>query len=191
MVEVINGSPIELGDIKHLVKLPYTVQDHSGELSAFISQLKHYALMLDIFWLRHHKITINYGTGKLLFGQRKTKVLSKPQKVLSDWPQVYFTGVTAFCRRINKKKQYSDTVYKGLMVYELNKVIEDSDKKLSLEQMIYMEYHEFLPLFSEAEAQALPLHYTSKYKITLKEQSTYPFGLLYSLSQTKLKPLHD
>lgn len=55
------------------------------------------------------------------------------------------------------------------MVYEINKVIEDPSKKLSLEQMIPREYHEILTLFLEAAARTLPPHRTYNHMITLKD----------------------
>ena len=48
------------------------------------------------------------------------------------------------------------------------------------------EYHEFLLLFSEAVAKALPPHRPYDHKIPLREGFTPPFGPLYSLSKTEL-----
>jgi hypothetical protein len=51
------------------------------------------------------------------------------------------------------------------------------------------EYHKFLPLFSEAEANELPPHCLYDHRIPLKEGFTPPFGPIYSVSRTELEAL--
>ena len=53
------------------------------------------------------------------------------------------------------------------------------------------EYHEFLLLFSEAVAKALPPHWAYDQKIPLREGFTPRFGPLYSLSKTELQALKE
>jgi hypothetical protein len=53
------------------------------------------------------------------------------------------------------------------------------------------EYHEFLPLFSEAVVKALPPHRSYDHKISLHERFTPPFRLLYLLSKIELQTLKD
>jgi hypothetical protein len=62
---------------------------------------------------------------------------------------------------------------------------------LNLVDYIPAEYHEFLPLFSEAVAKALPPHRPYDYKIPLREGFTPPFGSLYSMSKTELQTLKE
>jgi hypothetical protein len=51
------------------------------------------------------------------------------------------------------------------------------------------EYHKFLPLFSETEANKLPPHHPYDHRIPLKDGFTPPFGPIYSLSRTELEAL--
>jgi hypothetical protein len=51
------------------------------------------------------------------------------------------------------------------------------------------EYHRFLPLFSEAEANKLPPHRPYDHRIPLKEDFTPPFRPIYPLSRTELEAL--
>ena len=53
------------------------------------------------------------------------------------------------------------------------------------------EYHEFLPLFLEAVAKALPPHRPYDHKISLREGFTPPFVPLYLLSKTELQALKE
>jgi len=62
-------------------------------------------------------------------------------------------------------------------------------KQLDLVDYVTKEYHEFLPLFSEAVDKALPPHRPYDHKITLREGFTPPFGPLYSLYKTELQVL--
>src|SRR3954447_24165117 len=78
----------------------------------------------------------------------------------------------------------------SLSLYEINKAldrkwIEDGD----LKSLIPKEYHEFLPLFSEAVARQLPPHRPYDHKIPLKEGFTPPFSPLYPMSRAKLEEL--
>jgi hypothetical protein len=51
------------------------------------------------------------------------------------------------------------------------------------------EYHKFLPLFSEFEANKLPLYCPYNHCIPLKQGFTPPFGPIYSLSGIELEVL--
>jgi len=55
---------------------------------------------------------------------------------------------------------------------------EKPKKKLVLEEYVPKQYHDFLPLFSEAEAKILPPHRSYDHKIPLSEGFTHPFGPL-------------
>ena len=82
-------------------------------------------------------------------------------------------------------------------VYEINQALEVEDqpkepkKELDLKNYIPVEYHEFLPLFSEALAKNLPPHQPYDHKIPLREGFTPPFGPLYSMSRTELQMLKE
>lgn len=92
---------------------------------------------------------------------------------------------------MSKQKRYGYEKHGWLTVYEINKALKFLSKKLSLKHMVTREYHEFLPLFSEAAARALPPRHTYHHKITLKEGCVGPVGPLYSLSRTELVILRD
>jgi len=66
---------------------------------------------------------------------------------------------------------------------------EKPKKKLVLEGYVPKEYHDFLPLFSEALAKNLPPYESYDHKIPLREGFTPPIGPLYPLSKTELEML--
>ena len=50
-LEVINGRPIECGQITHLTKISCQIHDHTEILPAFTTKLGHFSLILGIPWL--------------------------------------------------------------------------------------------------------------------------------------------
>jgi len=79
-------------------------------------------------------------------------------------------------------------------LYEINQALgvkEKPKKELHLKTYIPAEYHEFLPLFSEALAKNLPPHRPYDHKIPLQEGFTPPFSPLYSMSRNELHTLKE
>jgi len=101
--------------------------------------------------------------------------------------QIAALGGRSF-RRIAHKEQL--TVF-SLSLYEINRALEPKKelKQLNLADYMPKEYHEFLPLFSEAVAKALTPYRPYDHKIPLREGFTPPFRPLYSLSKTELQAL--
>jgi hypothetical protein len=50
-VEVINGRPIESGDITRIAKVGMKIQEHKEQLPMFITKLGHYPIVLGMRWL--------------------------------------------------------------------------------------------------------------------------------------------
>jgi hypothetical protein len=101
--------------------------------------------------------------------------------------QVAALGGRSFRRVANKERL---AVF-SLSLYEINRALQPEKKQLNLADYVPKEYHEFLPLFSEAVAKALPPHRPYDHKIPLREGFTPPFGPLYSLSKTELQALKE
>jgi hypothetical protein len=58
-----------------------------------------------------------------------------------------------------------------------------------LASSILTEYHQFLHLFSEVEANKLPPYQAYDYRIPLQHNFTPPFGPIYPLSKMELEAL--
>ena len=50
-LEVIDGRPIDSGDITHISKISLNIRGHTEYLSAFVTKLGHYPIVLGIPWL--------------------------------------------------------------------------------------------------------------------------------------------
>ena len=59
----------------------------------------------------------------------------------------------------------------------------------NLAKKLLTEYHDFLNIFSQVDSDILPPHCFYDYKISLMEKKSLLWGLLYSVSQDKLKVL--
>jgi hypothetical protein len=66
-VEVIDGRPISSGDITEYVEVQYTIGDHYKTLTAYLTSLGHYHLILGISWLKRHDITIHFAKNDIYF----------------------------------------------------------------------------------------------------------------------------
>jgi hypothetical protein len=59
-VKVIDGCPISSGDIMEYVEIQCTIGDHHNTLTAYLTSLGHYPLILGIPWLKKHVVAINF-----------------------------------------------------------------------------------------------------------------------------------
>jgi len=57
-VEVIDGRPIESGDITHIAKVGMKVQGHGEQLLMFGTKLGHYPIVFGISWLRLYDVAV-------------------------------------------------------------------------------------------------------------------------------------
>ena len=115
-----------------------------------------------------------------------------PTERLQDaFPQpmpITMVGASAFIRQARRAKLQ---VFSASL-YDINrgldrKAIEEG--RLKIEVLVPVEYHDFLPLFSDIAARELPPHRPYDHTIPLKEGFSPPFGPIYSLSRTELEAL--
>jgi len=67
-IEVIDGRPIESGDITHVAKVGMKIQEHEEQLPMFITKLGHYAVVCGIPWLRLHDVAVHFASNSVTFG---------------------------------------------------------------------------------------------------------------------------
>jgi hypothetical protein len=59
-VEGTNGCPISSGGITEYVEIQYTIADDHGTLTAYITSLTHYPVILGIPGLKRHDVNVNF-----------------------------------------------------------------------------------------------------------------------------------
>jgi hypothetical protein len=66
-VEVIDGCLICSGDITEYAEIQCTIGDHHETLTAYLTSLGHYPLILGIPWPKKHDVTINFTKNDIQF----------------------------------------------------------------------------------------------------------------------------
>jgi hypothetical protein len=66
-VKVIDSHPISSGDITEYVEVQCTIVDHQETLTAYLTSLGHYPLVLGIPWLQRHDVAINIAKNDIQF----------------------------------------------------------------------------------------------------------------------------
>lgn len=203
-LEVIDGRPILSGDITHITKLRLNINSHIEELPMFVTKLGHYPIVLGLPWLRRHDPAIRFASNRITFDsdfcllhcQNEPTVVDGISSAIFESdvkPEInpVVINSTAFSSLAkNRNNRYGKVQLFALSLYDINQTLEKKQElEDNLASVIPSEYHEFLPLFSEAVARKLPPHRPYDHRITLKEGFTPPFGPLYSMSHEELKEL--
>ena len=81
-LEVINGRPIDSGNITHIAKVGLDINGHREWVSAFVTKMGHYPLVLGIPWLGHHNPRIDWekDTIDFVFTRCTTTCAPRPTK---------------------------------------------------------------------------------------------------------------
>src|SRR5271169_1965960 len=199
-LEVIDGRPISSGTITHIAKAHLSIGSHHEKLPMFVTKLGHYPLILGIPWLRLHDVAIRFASNTVLFDSdfclrhcteepATTTGISSPLPE-KPWPSITMINAAAFMSLTRQKFKKKKLQVFSLSLHEINKALKSKDAEgKNIKELLPEEYHDFLPLFSEAIANQLPPHRSYDHEIPLKEGFTPPFGPLYSLSRNELEVL--
>jgi hypothetical protein len=181
-VEVIDGRPIESGNIMRIAKVGMQIQEHKEQLPMFITKLGHYPIVPGLPWLRLHDMPVWLASNIVTFGsqycithchgpsvtvQGVTEEPPEPGYKVKDILEPKIRLPTPFCGNIvmlngaslfRNVKKAKFTVFKASL-YEINKAIEAKDlKERPIEEVVPKQYHEFLPLFNKILTVRLPAY---------------------------------
>ena len=197
-LEIIDGRPIDKGDITHMVKINLDITGHQENLSAFVAKLGHYPLVLGIPGLRYHNQTIDWERNTYDFvsprctttcAPRPTKAttmnIPPPRPRTIDIAAVLLTGFRKIVRKEKSQHEVASTF--AISATDIDTMLEQPNQDRT--QEIHEEYREFATLFSEVEANRLPPHRPGDHRIQLRKGTAPSFGPLYSLSKQQLEVL--
>jgi hypothetical protein len=151
-IKVIDGRPIELGDITHVASVGMGIHDHKEQLPMFITKLGHVPIFLEIPWLQLHDLAVRFPPNIVTFGSQYCtthchdapvtvqgvtedppvpdylkKVVFK-QQTRPQWPlrenNLILNGASFF-RTVKRRRL---TVFKASL-YDINKAIEVKNLK--------------------------------------------------------------
>jgi hypothetical protein len=116
-VEVIDGHPISSGDIMEYVEVQCMIADHHETLTAYLTSLGHYPLILGIPWLKRHDVTINFAKNDIQCSSpgylpHRTMVTPVPVKGLTtEWRnKICAISATTFWHIINNANKHYGNV---------------------------------------------------------------------------------
>ena len=197
-LEVIDGRPIDSGDITHTVRIGLDINGHFETVESFVTQLGHYPLVLGIPWLRHHNLVIDWANDTIDFVSPRCTTTCAPRPIRAqtfDIPpprkgpiNISAISFTAFQKTCRKEGRLQDPACAfAISSADIDAMLKTPSPDNPIE--IPPEYQEFNELFSEDKANELPPHRPGDHRIELKEGTTPSFGPLYSLSKQELEAL--
>lgn len=172
-MDVINGQTIESEDSTHLGKLEMGIQDPKDRISMIITKLGHYPIVLVVWWLRLYDMALwfayNMVTFRLQCCTTHCHVTSVTVwSVREEPPKPVYEERTLGTADIWKPKPCGENIVilnrasclwtvkqKKLIIYkassyDINKAIEANDlTEKPLEEVIWMQYHEFIRLVNQ------------------------------------------
>jgi hypothetical protein len=197
-VEVIDGYPISSGDITEYVEIQYTIGDHHKTLTAYLTSLGHYPLVLGIPWLNKHDVAINLAKNDIQFSSRGclpdhamvTPVLIKGLTPERGNKICAISTMMFWCIINNTNGHYGNIEQFTLSLNEINTALQEpKDDNSNINAIVPPEYHHYLKIFENINADKLPPHLPCDHKIPLEDGFQPPFGPLYSLSHPELEEL--
>jgi hypothetical protein len=197
-IEVIDGHPISSGDIMEYVHIDCTIGNHHESLVAYIALIGHYPLVLRLPWLKKHDVNVNFAKMDIPFTLPNClphRTTLTPQHIKGITTEgnnkicaIYATSFRCIVNNANnrcgKVEQFA------LSLYEINTaLVVDKENKPDIHTIVRSEYHQYLKIFENINADKLPPHGPSDYKIPLVERFNPPFGPLYSPLRSELEEL--
>ncbi|SGY86371.1 BQ5605_C009g05813 [Microbotryum silenes-dioicae] len=209
---VIDGRPIQSGNITHFVHLEVQFNGHTQSLRADVTQLGTYPLVLGMPWLRLHNPIIDWKRNTLVYSCQSCALgHTQPINVSIEGAplvpldhkhlDISFASSFAFERLVNNSDNHHGLLFYDPTSHQLSSsspapsqsLSDDNQDSLeyleSLKNLVPSEYHHLLAAFSKVKADQLPPHRKFDLSIDLEDNTTPPFGPLYPLSETELQTL--
>jgi len=206
-LEVIDGRPIESGQITHVAKFGLAIEEHQEELAAFVTKLGQYPVVLGIPWLRLHDVMVRFADNSLTFGSKRCQLQCTPGKhdyriTGTTTPprhlEISAIGLAPYHLLARKSKETGDKCF-ALSLAGVNEALTTvtpteppptaEEELTKIKQHLPQEYHDLADVFRKTAAAKLPPHRTYDHSIEVEDGFTPPFGPLYSLSRPELETL--
>jgi hypothetical protein len=170
-LEVIAGRKISSGDITHMFEAQLSIQEHQERHPMFVTKLDYYPIVLGIPWLKQHDVTIHFASHLVTFGSQYYLAHCNNRAVTvrgtSEQPPEHRTRNAALLSitmigpiPLTRQAKWNRLQINAISLYEINKALDEGKDENKITEIIPPEYHKFLPLFSETEANKLQPHVT-------------------------------
>ncbi len=182
-----------------LVKLQVS-SEKLKETLFYVTQLSQFSVVLDLLWLKSHKAIIDLRHNQLIFESQVNSelVLETLSSIsistvsvsvfstssLSKHLKIYVINSASFLRLARKKNHDLFVIF-----------MRNIDKALKITSfvdsatLLFLEYHDFLDVFSRELMNTLSERRLYDHKIQLQKNKTSIFESLYDMSQDELRVL--
>jgi len=210
---LIDGSDIESGPITHQTKIRIHAANHTEEITFEETTLGGFPIILGLPWLKKHNPEIGWKTHEIRFNseycQNNCMNVGTTVEDITDEEafiqkqlrpeDISLISATAFKRAarlgiagsVSIREIDEELKLYATDKYEYMRKNQQETKKLSVEEIVPTEYHDFLDLFDEKGSTKLPPRRKVDHKINLIPGGTPPFKVLYGLSEKELEILKD
>ena len=197
-----DGKPSPIRKITHTCTLKLTIDQYKENLIFQVTKLAGWDLIVRKPWLRRHNPLIDWSKNTCVFhlGYCQSHCLPIRPKPNPPPPEPKPDRIALISRaalRIAIARLGVECFVIAIIAPENDSSGTTPDCRPGWESglaelsawLVLPEYHNYLSIFSEEEAKALPLHRYVDHTIPLIEGGKPPFGRMYSMSNNDLKEL--
>src|SRR5258705_293864 len=187
-----DGKPFPIGKITHSCTLKLTIDQHEEDLTFQVTKLAGWDLIVRKPWLRRHNPLINWEKNTCAFHSGYCQSHCLPVRPKPTPPEPKKDRIALISRaafRIPIARPGAEYFVIAIFAPESDSSGTAPGLTELSAQLIPPEYYDFLSIFSEEEAKALPPHHYVDHAIPLVEGGKPPFGRMYSISDNDLKEL--
>jgi len=185
-----DGLRSKVGQITHTCTLRLTIDQHLEDLTFHVTRLAGWNLIVGKPWLRRHNPSIDWTMNSVNFSSGFCHAHCLPTRDPPQEPKKPL-GISMISRaalRVAIRQPGAECFVICLMARDGKVELKTTGLELAT-QLIPQEYHEYLSVFSEEEARALPPRRYVDHAIPIVDGGKPPFGRMYSMSDQDLKEL--
>lgn len=153
-LQVIDGREISSGDITHTAQLSLRIQSYFENITAYVTHLGHYFVVLGIPWMRRHNVKLDFAANAILFDSPRCihqcnddPVPAYVQGISSPLPATHNLEI----ERVSAAVFHEITKNVDVFVVIFNPVQSPSDPAT----LVPLVHHQYLSRFQEEVAKKL------------------------------------
>lgn len=180
-LQLIDGTISSFGKITHTVTTAVEIKNfETCKITFEVTHLGSFPIIIGYPWLLKHNPSIHWTSGTVMPTPISTKGLM--DRHLSQLEEQHPS------RSSLDSLDSADTDITSDIILSANSA---DSSGLKDQDIVPLEYHSFLDVFSKAKADTLPPHRPFDHHIPLEEGKQPPWGPVYSLSETELGSLRE
>jgi len=187
-VLTVDGSAVTGGPVTHHAQIHLTINHHEEDIRLHCITIGNTPITLGLPWLKLHDPVIGWKNHTVKFHSDHCA-----ERCLPSSPRANTVPEEKAIEQYYKKTPEEWEISK-MDPWEVCQIVIDKIKKRDKtkpHQTIPMEYHEFLPVFTEKEPPTPPPHRTQDHHIPLEKGKTHPYEPLRPLNDEKMKALKE